>query len=146
MAVPSAAALTLRLAGICVEDTKGIFKAALSSLGAGLRWTDGEHRHHGPGIWVTGTKKVPQGRIVILGCRFALDGGIGVSFQAGGYMETIFWQPPATDAERTFGTIVHGRVHAPLHDHLAGARVHGRLLSGAICGFGRLGTAAPFSD
>ncbi len=44
--------------------------------------------------------------------------------QAGGYMETLFWQYPQTAGDLPFGTVVHRNVLANLHDHLAGAHKH----------------------
>lgn len=57
------------------------------------------------------------------GCRrFRTDGSIGMEVQAGGYMETLFWEYPATAGDLPFGTAVQRNVLANLHDHLAGAR------------------------
>lgn len=58
----------------------------------------------------------------VFGRRFMTDGGIGVHVQAGGYMETLFWQYPQTAGDLPFGTVVQRNVLANLHDHLAGAR------------------------
>jgi Cu2+-containing amine oxidase len=56
------------------------------------------------------------------GClRFRTDGSIGVGVQAGGYMETLFWEYPQTAGDLPFGTVVQRNVLANLHDHLAGA-------------------------
>ena len=53
-------------------------------------------------------------------CRFRTDGSIVVGVQAGGYMETLFWEYPGTAGDLPFGTVVQRNVLANLHDHLAG--------------------------
>lgn len=54
-------------------------------------------------------------------CRFRTDGSISVAVQAGGFMETLYWEYPQTAGDLPFGTVVGKNIMAPLHDHLAGS-------------------------
>ena len=60
-------------------------------------------------------ERAPGGR------RFCTDGSISVAVQAGGFMETLYWEYPQTAGDLPFGTVVGKNIMAPLHDHLAGA-------------------------
>lgn len=64
--------------------------------------------------------------------RFHTDGSISVGIQAGGYMETLYWEYPQTAGDLPFGTVVGKNIFAPLHDHLAGERFH-RSVRPSLC-------------